>query len=89
VKPSKNKGQNIYWAGCICGGANILPNECPLGKWAVYDGSNFSDQPHVRICITSVYSIRISGAAGANAAAVNGVYSPSEEVSNGVNVYSL
>lgn len=55
--------------------------------WRVKDGATFYDMPSILISIPALQSIRISGANGPHAAAVNGVYQPTDEIFNEAAVY--
>ena len=50
VKCTGDKGTCDGYACCGVP-AKCLPEECPLGKWRVYDGRNFSPQPAVTITV--------------------------------------
>ena len=86
IKKTADKGFARGWATLFLGYI-ALPENGKVGEWKVYDGTKFLPQKDVKVSIAGVNSIRIAGATGTNATSVNGVYEPTEEVSNGVTVY--
>ena len=52
VKGTEDKGTDLRWAFCDVP-AKCLPQDCPVGKWCVYDGSNFVPQRAVTVSLLS------------------------------------
>ena len=48
VKPKASKGTSLSWANCSVF-SKRLPQECPAGKWYVYDGTKFVPQPAIKV----------------------------------------
>ena len=94
VKPTASKGTDVCWARCAVP-VKCLPTECPGGQWQAYDGSKFNPQPVVTVSVASeeeieacrvvkgICSVRIVGATGTNADNINGVFEPTDELSEG------
>jgi hypothetical protein len=88
VKKTSDKGHARGWASLFVDQLTV-PEKCGKegASWQVYDGTKFNSQTTVTITIAGIKAVRIAGATGSNAASVNGVYEPTEEISNGVTVY--
>ena len=52
VKPTKEKGKGLCFTLCVVP-AKCLPEECPDGKWYVYESTKFVSQPAITVSLVS------------------------------------
>ena len=80
IKKAESKGSVNAWAYCMS--SIVAPPDRIGGCWHVYNGSDFPEQPSLRV--TTVYeSVLVQGAVGPCAQPVNGMYDPTAEECGG------
>jgi hypothetical protein len=86
VKLVSSKGEAACFA-CVAGGCAF--EDCASRVWRVLSGKEFNDQPSLKMAIESTGAVVfISCATGPCAAAINGSYDRTGEISGGYTVYS-
>jgi hypothetical protein len=83
VKSIENKNTDICWA--YLPSEEKIPELC-CGVWSVFDGKIWSNQPNVKLLLTST-SVLIRGATGPNSSTINGIFDPTNTLHDGVPVY--